>query len=89
MKAIGVEALPGYNINVLFDDGVRGVINLGELVSYGIFQTLQDEKLFSNVYTTGYSIAWSDELEIDALTLYAELLNKQPEDVFKNSYASN
>jgi hypothetical protein len=28
------------------------------------------------VYTTGYSIAWSDELKIDVMTIYAEIVNK-------------
>jgi hypothetical protein len=90
MKATHVKALPEYNISVAFDDGLHGIIDFKELVSNGIFQPLKDEKVFSGVYTTGYSIAWSDELEIDALTIYAELLNKHPEAVLKTgSYASN
>lgn len=90
MKVVHVQALTKYDIAISFDDGVQGIINLDELVSKGIFQTLKDEKLFSRVYTTGYSIAWSEELEIDALAIYAELLNKQPEVVLKaSSYASN
>jgi len=91
MKAIKVKPLPGYKIDVSFEDGVHGIINLTELVQIGIFQELQSEILFSKAYTTGYSIAWSDELEIDALTIYAELLNKSPEEVLKSPYryASN
>jgi hypothetical protein len=91
MKAIKVEALNDYNISIGFEDGIKGVVNLQELVEQGIFQILKDKKKFSKVYTTGYSIAWSDELEIDALTVYAELLNKHPEDVLKSAYhyASN
>ncbi|MEJ7780456.1 MAG: DUF2442 domain-containing protein [Daejeonella sp.] len=86
MKVIKVMALPGYKIDVSFEDGVHGTINLKELVRQGIFQELQNEITFSNVYTTGYSIAWSDELEIDALAIYSELLNKSPEEVLKSPY---
>ncbi|MEJ7692027.1 DUF2442 domain-containing protein [Daejeonella sp.] len=90
MKVIKVKSLRGYRIDVSFEDGVNGIIDLTELVKKGIFQELRDEILFSNVYTTGYSIAWSEELEIDALTIYAELLGKSPEEVFQSPhYASN
>lgn len=78
MKAVEVLPLENYSISVSFEDGVNGVVNLSELVKQGIFQVLQDVNLFLKVYTTGYSIAWSEELEIDALTIYAELLKKQP-----------
>ena len=91
MKATKVRSLRGYKIDVSFEDGVHGTIILKELVRQGIFQELQSEILFSKAYTTGYFIACSDELEIDALTIYAELLNKSPEEVLKSPYryASN
>lgn len=79
MKAIKVKSLPGHKIDVFFEDGVNGIIDLRGLVKKGIFQELGDELLFSKVYTTGYSIAWSEELEIDALAIYAELQGKTPE----------
>lgn len=91
MKVISVKALSKYRISVLFEDGVNGDVDLSKLVEKGIFAELKDRNLFSKVYSPGYSIAWSDELEIDSLAIYAELLNKQPEDVLKStySYASN
>ncbi len=81
MKIINVGSIPGYKLHVIFDDGVSGVIDLKSFVGNGIFAPLTNEQLFSTAYTTGYSIAWSDELEIDAITIYAELLNKKPEEI--------
>lgn len=80
-----------YAIYVSFEDGVAGTIHLNTLVEKGIFQALKDTNQFSKVYTTGYSIAWSEELEIDAATIYAELSGKNPGDVFipTRSYATN
>jgi len=75
MKATGVEALAGYKIKVVFEDGVTGTIDLTDLVQKGIFQLLKDEALFQTVRTDGSAIAWSDELEIDADNIYAEILN--------------
>ena len=80
-----------YDIHVLFEDGVAGTIHLSDLVEKGIFGPLKDTTQFAKVYTTGYSIAWSDQLEIDAATIYAELSGKAPADVFSSphSYATN
>lgn len=80
MKAKNVISLAGYKLQVTFEDNVSGIIDLAKFIQTGIFSSLKDEKLFSKVYTNGYSIAWSDELEIDALTIYAEILNKNPDD---------
>ena len=80
-----------YDIHVLFEDGVAGIIHLNDLVESGIFLALKDTTKFAKVYTTGYSIAWSDQLEIDAATIYAELSGKAPGEVFSSpySYATN
>jgi hypothetical protein len=37
---------------------------------------VQDKNQFAKVYTNGYSIAWSDELEIDATKIYSDLTGK-------------
>ena len=42
----------------------------------GIFKVLQDKSEFAKVYTNGYSIAWSNELEIDTTSIYSELTGK-------------
>ena len=91
MKVISVNVISGYKLQVTFDDGVSGIINLKEFIEHGIFAGLKDEQLFNKVYTTGYSIAWNEELEIDAITVYAEILNKTPEEVLSANlnYASN
>ncbi len=78
MKAIDVKALSGYKIKVVFDDGVSGIVDLNSLVQKGIFQVLKDEHTFQNVYTDGTAISWSEELEIDADNIYAEILKTDP-----------
>jgi hypothetical protein len=81
MKAIEVKALGNYKISVAFDDGISGSVDLRELVEKGIFRELKDPILFSKVYTTGEAIAWSDELEIDALNIYAKIVEKAPSEL--------
>jgi hypothetical protein len=81
MRILKVTTLPPYKINVSFDDGVAGVINLESLTKKGIFKILKDPELFKKVYTTGYSIGWSEELEIDAMAIYAEITGKNPQEI--------
>ncbi|MEM4889935.1 MAG: DUF2442 domain-containing protein [Thermosphaera sp.] len=78
MKVTSVIYKTNYSIQVLFEDGIEGIVDLAELVEKGIFSVLKDKALFSKAYTTGYSIAWSDELEIDAANIYAEITGKNP-----------
>ncbi len=91
MKILEVKYLNDYNISVKFEDGISGTIHLNDLVTKGIFQSLQDKTIFAKVFTTGYSIAWSNELEIDALNIYSEITGKNFGEIMnpKLSYASN
>jgi hypothetical protein len=76
MKVQEVKYIADYTINIKFDDGISGTIQLNDLVQKGIFKVLQDKNQFAKVYTNGYSIAWSDELEIDATKIYSDLTGK-------------
>jgi len=76
MKVQEVKYISDYTISIKFDDGVNGTIQLNDLVQNGIFKVLQDKSEFAKVYTNGYAIAWSNELEIDATTIYSELTGK-------------
>jgi len=76
MKIPEVKYISDYTISIKFDVGVNGTIQLNDLVQKGIFKVLQDKSEFAKVYTNGYSIAWSNELEIDATTIYSELTGK-------------
>jgi hypothetical protein len=91
MKVLEAKYLSDYTISVTFEDGMSGNVDLSDLVKKGIFKILQDKKQFSKVYSTGYSIAWSTELEIDATTIYAEISGKDFGDIIHPtfSYAAN
>ena len=76
MRVQEVKYIADYTISIKFDDGVSGTIQLDDLVTKGIFKPLQDKDKFEKVYTTGYSIAWSNELEIDATAIYSDITGK-------------
>ncbi len=91
MKVQEVKYISDYIISIKYDDGVSGTIQLNDLVEKGIFKVLQDKNQFAKVYTNGYSIAWSNELEIDATTIYSELTGKNFGEILspKLSHATN
>jgi hypothetical protein len=86
MKAINVTAIGDYKIRVAFDDDICGIIDLSYLTKKGIFRELSDPSLFAKVYTTGEAIAWSEELEIDALNIYAKIVNKEPSELAEKHF---
>lgn len=73
VKLKEVKYVSDYSIEVVFDDGVRGIVHLNDLVEKGIFKVLQDKERFAQVYAKDNAIAWSDQLEIDALKIYFDL----------------
>jgi hypothetical protein len=91
MKIQEVKYISDYIISIKFDDGVNGTIELNDLVQKGIFKVLQDKNQFAKVYTNGYSIAWSNELEIDATKIYSDLTGKHFGEILspKLTHASN
>ncbi len=90
MKVISAILLPPYKLQVSFEDGVTGVINLEALVQKGVFTVLKDEQFFNQVKYNKSAIFWNDDLEIDLLNIYAQLGNKDLEEMFANyKYASN
>ena len=68
MKLQSVKYIGGYSISVSFEDDVKGEIDLTELVNKGIFQSIKDVSLFKKAFSTGYSIAWNDDLEIECIS---------------------
>jgi hypothetical protein len=90
MKIQYVKHTAGYSIEVGFEDGVNGVVDLSDFIGAGIFSVLKDPNQFAKVYSTGYSVAWSDNLEIDAANIYSELTGSDPAAYFtQTSHATN
>ena len=83
-----LKYLEDYKIFVAFNNGIEGAVDLADLVNHGIFVSLKDKVKFAAVFATDYAIAWSDDLEIDLATIYAELSGEQPE-VFFNTNVSH
>lgn len=90
MKVISLIPLLKYQLQITFDDGISGIVDLNGLMQKGIFKKLQDEALFNQVKFNQSAIFWNEELEIDLLNVYLELSGKSFDQLFpKSKYASN
>lgn len=88
MKVITVKPLPQYTLQVTFDDGVYGIIDLKGFIGEGVFSSLVQQDLFDKVYANGSSIAWSEEMEIDGLAVYSEITGKTIEQINSKHYSA-
>jgi hypothetical protein len=70
-----VKYLEGYKLEILFENGKRGIIDLkGYIKKGGVFSRFADLEYFKKFYIdkeTGV-LCWPDELDIAPETLYSE-----------------
>jgi hypothetical protein len=68
---------------VRYEEGGEGEIDLSRFAGKGVFSVWADRAFFETVHVSPHgSIAWSDEVELCADSLYLELTGKKSEDLF-------
>jgi hypothetical protein len=82
-KILEARPLDGYKIWLKFNDGTAGEVDLFHLAGKGVFTFWNDYENFKNVsIENGRWLSWSDEIDLDADTLYLKLTGKKPEELF-------
>lgn len=70
-------ALPGYRLEVTFEDGVHGIIDLSGWAGNGVFKSWEHEKNFSKFkIDADRKLSWSEEMEMDPDSFYLRLIGK-------------
>jgi hypothetical protein len=83
IKIIEAEALQDYRLRLKFADGVTGEVDLSDLAGKGVFNNWDEYEKFRKVsVVNGRWLAWSDEIDMDADSLYLRLTSKKPEELF-------
>ncbi|ANI90187.1 hypothetical protein A9P82_13355 [Arachidicoccus ginsenosidimutans] len=78
-------ALPGYNLLVEFEDGIKGMIDLSAWKGKGVFQYWNDENNFKHfTITSDKKIEWNEDIDMDPDAFYLKLIGKTFEE-----YAGN
>jgi hypothetical protein len=86
VDVISVRPLVGYKLQLKFEDGVEGVVNVEELVEFtGVFENLVDEQQFSqvNINRELGVICWPNGADLDSDVLYS-IVSGQTLPDFKN-----
>ncbi|MBX7152905.1 DUF2442 domain-containing protein [bacterium] len=82
-KIVALSPQPDLKLWLKFDDGVEGTVDLSHLKGKGVFQIWDDVQVFQRAYIdvkTG-AVAWSDEVDVCADSLYLRLTNKRAEEL--------
>ena len=65
-----VIAKDDFQLELTFDTGERKVFDAKPYLDKGVFQRLQDIKLFRQAYVEGGTVCWPQDLDIASETLY-------------------
>jgi hypothetical protein len=82
-RILEARPLDGYKIWLKFDDGISGEVDLSHLAGKGVFALWNNYENFKKVSVEeSRRLTWSDEIDIDADSLYLKLTGKTPEELF-------
>lgn len=66
-----VEARPGYRLELLFDDGIRGEICLADRLFGPMFEPLKDPEFFALVSVDEFgAVCWPNQADLAPDALY-------------------
>ncbi len=83
MKATRVTPLSRYRVDVEFDDGEHGVVDLSDYAGIGVFEAWLKPGFFELVSVTeDGALAWPGDLDLCPDAVYMRLTRKHPEDMF-------
>ena len=82
-KISKVRVLQDYRLELEFDDGICGTVDLSDLAGKGVFSLWQDYRAFEQVRIgSSGQLVWSDKVDLCPDALYLKVTGKKPEDVF-------
>lgn len=86
VDVISVQPLDGHRLQIQFEDGIAGIVNVNELVEFtGVFEYLVDEAQFGQVGINEELgiICWPNGADLDSDVLYS-IVSGQSLPEFKN-----
>ena len=86
-QAIATE---GLKLRLSFENGVSGTVDFSEMAKSTLFAPLTNDEFFKSVSIVrdGRALAWGEELEICADSLFLRITGKKAEDIFPKTKAA-
>lgn len=82
-KIVKVKVLPAYRLELEFEDGVCGTVDLSDQVGKGVFALWCDPRFFEQVAIgSAGELVWGEKLDLCPDALYLKVTGKQPEELF-------
>jgi hypothetical protein len=82
-KVTAVKVLEGFRLELTFDDGIHGTVDLSDLAGKGVFALWSDRFAFEQVEIgSSGELAWGDKVDLCPDSLYLKVTNKSPQDLF-------
>ena len=79
MKITSVKPLSGFRVDVEFDDGQHGVVDLSDYAGIGVFEAWLKPGFFEQVsITQSGALAWPGDLDLCPDAVYMRLTGKSP-----------
>lgn len=83
MKILNAKPLEDYRVELCFDNGETGAVDLSDLVGRGVFVAWQQPGVFDKLVVTEFgALEWPGELDLCPDALYLRMTGKKPEDIF-------
>jgi hypothetical protein len=83
MKIIQAKSLPAYRLELRYDNGESGVVDLSEYVGRGVFAAWEQPRVFGQVAVTNEgAVEWPGEIDMCPDALYLRMTGKRPDELF-------
>ena len=69
-----VTPLPDHRLHVRFDDGIEGIVDVGQMIQFtGVFEPLRDQAFFGQVKVHAElgTVCWPNDADLDSEVLYS------------------
>jgi len=83
MKITDAKALTGHRLELKYETGETGVVDLSTLNGRGVFSVWNDPNVFNAVRVTAEgAVEWPGEIDLCPDSLYLQMTGKTPQNVF-------
>ena len=82
-RVTAFKILSGFRLDLIFDDGIRGTVDLSDLAGRGVFALWMDRSAFENIRIGSLGeLAWGETIDLCPNSLCLRVTGKNPQELF-------